>query len=217
MPRQNLHASQRGEETDVELRIWIGVVAVLAALASAPAWAGDSGPWGAACTKQAIASPFARWSDGMPYTLVPGGTFEAPGWAVADGAAIVGGNEPFYVHGAGERTSMLLPPGASATSKPMCVSLQHPTIRMFVRNLGSRFSFFRLQAIYKDSGGTLRTVEFAKLAATPKWAPSPAIPYLVNVDVPLDGNGTTAVAFRFVGATGVTLVDDVYVDPRKWG
>jgi hypothetical protein len=73
-----------------------------------------------------------------------------------------------------------------------------------------------MQAIYKDSTGTLRTVEFAKLAATPKWGPSPAIPYLVNVDVPLDGSGTTAVAFRFTGLTGVTVIDDVYVDPRAW-
>lgn len=192
----------------------MGVVAGAIALASV-ASAGDSGPFGAACTKQALDTPFARWQDDLPYTLVPGGTFETPGqWGLEGGAALVGGNEPFYVHTPGQRQSLLLVPGASATSKPMCVSLQHPTIRMFVRNLGAKFSFFRMQAIYKDRAGTLRTVEFAKLAASPRWSPSPAIPYLVNVDVPLDGNGTTAVAFRFVGSTGVTLVDDVYVDPR---
>ena len=196
--------------------IAIGVLAAASACASA--WAEDSGPWGAPCTNQAVASPFTRWTDSQQYTLVPGGSFESPGyWTLAGGAAVIGGNEPFYVHGAGEKASLLLPPGGSATSKPMCVSLQHPTIRMFVRNLGPRFSFFRLQAIYKDAGGTLRTIEFAKLAATSKWAPSPEIPYLVNVDVPLDGNGTTAVAFRFIGSSGVTVVDDVYVDPRKWG
>ena len=200
----------------MQLRHSIGIGVVLAAIASAPAWGEDSGPWGAPCTNQAVASPFTRWSDGQPYTLVPGGSFESPGfWTLAGGAAIVGGNEPFSVHAAGEKSSLLLSPGASATSRPMCVSLQHPTIRMFVRNLGAKFSFFRMQAIYKDAGGTLRTVEFAKLAATPRWSPSPAIPYLVNVDVPLDGNGTTAVAFRFIGLTGVTMVDDVYVDPRK--
>ena len=98
----------------------------------------------------------------------------------------------------------------------MCVSLRHPTIRMFVRNLGVGFSFLRMQAIYQDSSGVLRTVEFAKLAATPRWAPSPAIPYLVNVDVPLGEQATTAVAFRFIGAAGVTMIDDVYVDPRSF-
>ena len=201
----------------MRLRVTIAMVSVLAATASASAFAEDSGPWGAPCTKQLVSSPFSRWSDGDQYTLVPGGTFESAGlWALADGAAIVGGNEPFFVHGAAEKTSLLLTPGASATSKPMCVSLQHPTIRMFVRNLGAKFSFFRMQAIYKDSSGALRTVEFAKLAATPRWSPSPAIPYLVNVDVPLDGNGTTAVAFRVIGVSGVTMVDDVYVDPRAW-
>jgi len=203
---------------DVERRTWIAVGAVLAAVACvSPALAEDSAPWGAPCTSQVVASPFARWADGQPYTLVPGGTFESSdSWTLASGAAIVGGNEPFDVHGPGEKSSLLLPPGASATSKPMCVSLQHPTIRMFVRNLGSKFSFFRMQAIYQASDGNLRTVEFAKLAASPAWRPSPAIPYLVNVDVPLDGNGTTAVAFRFTGLSGVTMVDDVYVDPRAW-
>lgn len=201
----------------MRLRVTIAMVSVLAATACASAFAEDSGPWGAPCTNQAVASPFVRWKDTQQYTLVPGGGFESPGfWALADGAAIVGGNEAFNVRGAGDRASLLLPPGASATSKPMCVSLQHPTIRMFVRNLGPRFSFFRMQAIYKDSPGSLRTVEFAKLAATPRWAPSPAIPYLVNVDVPLDGNGTTAVAFKFIGLSGVTMLDDVYVDPRMW-
>src|SRR4051794_17484758 len=203
------------------LRVTCALVFVAAAVASAVARADNSSPWAATCAKQALASPFTRWHDTLPYTLVPGGTFETAGtWTLEGGAALVGGNEPYLVHGAGERMSLLLTPGASATSRPMCVSLRHPTIRMFVRNLGGKFSFFRMQAIYKDSSGALRTVEFAKLAATPRWAPSPAIPYLVNVDVPLDradGNGTTAVAFRFVGMSGVSQVDDVYVDPRVWG
>jgi hypothetical protein len=199
------------------LGILVGIATTIAAFTAAGAWAGDSGPWGAPCTSQVVDQPFDRWSDGEDYTLVPGGTFETQNaWTLAGGAAIVGGNEPFYVHGAGEGMALMLPPGGSATSKPMCVSLAHPTIRMFVRNLGPRFSFFRMQAIYQDATGRLRTVEFAKLAASPRWSPSPSIPYLVNVDVPLTGDGTTAVAFRLIGMTGVTLVDDIYVDPRKF-
>ena len=202
----------------MERRVWIALGVVTAAVAyAAPAVAEDSAQSGPPCTGQVVASPFARWADAHAYTLVPGGTFEtADSWTLAGGAAIVGGNEPFYVHGAGEKSSLLLAPGASATSKPMCVSLRYPTIRMFVRTLGSRLSFFRLQAIYQSPDGNLRTVEFAKLAATPLWKPSPAIPYLVNVDVPLEGNQTTAVAFRFTGITGMTMIDDVYVDPRAW-
>lgn len=192
-------------------------VAVAAAVVCTPAWAGDSSPWGAPCPDQIVDSPFARWSDTSPYTLVPGGTFESPvAWTLAGGAAVVGGNEPFHVHGPTESSSLLLVPGGSATSKPMCVSLDHRTIRMFVRSLTGRFSFFGLEAIYRDSTGAMRTVEFAKLAATARWAPSPAIPYLVNVEVPPTGSGTTTVAFRLTGLAGVTLVDDVYVDPRAW-
>jgi hypothetical protein len=195
----------------------LGLVAVLAIAASAPAQARDASAWSAPCTNQSVSTPFARWDDTEAYTLVPGGQFEAPGaWTQADGAVVVGGNEPFQVRRTGDGASLLLVPGASATSRPMCVSLRHPTIRMFVRNLGVGFSFFRMQAIYQDASGVLRTVQFAKLAATPHWAPSPAIPYLVNVDVPLDGAGTTAVAFRFIGAAGVTMIDDVYVDPRSF-
>ena len=197
------------------LRITIAMGVVVAAVAAASALADGSSPWAAPCGNQSVVSPFGRWADGQPYTLVPGGTFETAGsWLLEKGAALIGGNEPFYVHAPSDHQSLLLTPGASATSKPMCVSMQHPTIRMFVRNLGPKFSFFRMQAIYKDQSGAVRTVEFAKLAATAKWSPSPAIPYLVNVDVPLDGNGTTAVEFRLVGMSGVTMVDDVYVDPR---
>lgn len=194
----------------------VGFAALVAAVISTPAQAGDSGPWGAPCTEQMVEQPFVRWGDSLGYTLAPGGTFESMGsWTLALGGAVVGFNEPFYVHGTFDRSALLLPPGGQATSKPMCVSLLHPTIRMFVRSLAGRFSMFRMEAIYQDGSGQLRTVEFAKLAALSKWAPSPAIPYLVNVDVPVDGAGTTAVAFRFTGISGVTLIDDVYVDPRK--
>ena len=200
------------------LRITIAIGVVVAAVAAASAWADGSSPWAAPCGNQSVVNPFGRWADAQPYTLVPGGTFETAGsWTLDRGAALIGGNEPFYVHSPADHQSLMLTPGASATSKPMCVTMQHPTIRMFVRNLGPKFSFIKMQAIYKDSTGTLRTVEFAKLAATPKWGPSPAIPYLVNVDVPLDGSGTTAVEFRLVGMSGVTMVDDVYVDPRSLG
>ncbi len=202
--------------TRLRLTSMIGALAIVAGWAST-ASAEDSSPWGAACTKQVIETPFTRWKDTQQYTLVPGGTFEnQDAWTLEGGAAQVAGNEPFYVHGRNEGSSLLLVPGAAATSKPMCVTMEHPTIRMFVRNLGLRFSFFSLQAVYKDDSGALQTVEFARLAARPRWSASPAIPYLVNVDVPLSGDGTTAVAFRLVGLSGVTMIDDVYVDPRAW-
>jgi hypothetical protein len=38
------------------------------------------------------------------------------------GGTIVAGNEPYYLHGTSDRSSLSLPAGASASSPPMCVS-----------------------------------------------------------------------------------------------
>lgn len=199
-----------------QLRIWVLLAVVAAALAPA-AQAGGSASWGTPCAEQIVEQPFVRFGDPDSYLLVPGGTFEsgAASWTLAGGAAVIGGNEPFYVHGVLERLSLLLPPGGSATSRPLCASLLHPTLRFFARSLASRVSLIRLEVLFDDGSGRLKAVPFAKLAALPRWMPSPPIPYLVNVTPPPAEGGTIAVAFRFTGISGVAQIDDVYVDPYK--
>src|SRR3954469_10963569 len=87
----------------------------------------------AACPSQPLDQTFRPWLDPSYYQQAPDSGFEDGGsWALFGGAAIVDGNQPFL---AGSR-SLDLPPGSSAVSAPICVTVAHPTIRFFARNTG---------------------------------------------------------------------------------
>ncbi|MGH3103656.1 MAG: hypothetical protein ACRDN6_06120, partial [Gaiellaceae bacterium] len=183
---------------------------------AAPASAG----LGVACPDP-TSKPFLPWNDGANYAYVPNGGFEsgASGWALAGGARVVAGNESFFVHGAGERYSLSLPAGSSATSPPMCVSLFSSKMRFFAANAGSGSSRLRVQVIYNGGVGgllslvtkTLGLSDFGYVSAGAAWQPSESIGMLSGT-LPLL---TQSVQFRFTPAdrSGSWLVDDVYLDP----
>src|SRR5581483_1344900 len=76
------------------------------------------------------AKTFARWGDYSDYVPVPGGNFESnAGWTLTGGARIVDGNEPFHLRSPSDNHSLLLPPGSSAMSPPVCLQVLTPTIR----------------------------------------------------------------------------------------
>ena len=125
----------------------------------------------------------------------------------------------FYTHGAGERYSLSLPKGSSATSPPMCISLFSSKMRFFAANQGSSSSKLKVQIIY--GGGvsgllslvtkTLGLSDFGYVTAGRAWQPSAQIGMLSGT-LPLL---TTSVQFRFApaDASGAWLMDDVYLDP----
>jgi hypothetical protein len=164
---------------------------------------------------------FAPWNDFAYYSYAPNGGFESgsSGWSLSGGAKVVAGNSPFYVHGKGERYSLSLPAGSSATSPPMCISLFSSKMRFFAANQGSASSRLKVQVIYRGGvGGVLSLVtktlglsDFGYITAGRAWQPSPAIGMLSGT-LPLL---TTYVQFRFVPAdsSGAWLIDDVYLDP----
>jgi hypothetical protein len=196
--------------------------ASLATLATtaAPASAG----LGVACPNP-TSQAFKSWGDGAYYAYAPNGGFESGsgGWALSGGAKVVAGNESFFIHGAGERYSLSLPAGSSATSPPMCISLFSSKMRFFAANAGSPSSRLKVQVIY--NGGTsgllslvtrlLGLSDFGYVSAGPAWQPSPAIGMLSG-NLPLL---TQSVQFRFTPAdrNGSWLVDDVYLDPLMHG
>jgi hypothetical protein len=122
----------------------------LAAAAAAPAGAGA-----ASCPSPTVAQIFAPWKDPAWYMTVPDGGLEADGagWTLAGGAAVVSGNEPFYVRAATDRRSLALPTGASATTPTVCIGVEHPTIRFFARNTGSALSRLAVSVIYTGLDG----------------------------------------------------------------
>ena len=168
------------------------------------------------CPTERLEQPFLRWLDPFQYVLAPNGTLESTaGWRLS-GARTVLGNEPFYVHGTGERYSLLLPTGSSATTSTFCVGLEYPTVRLFARNTGSLLSLLRVEVLIRDNLGLLRAVPIGAQAGTSKWAPTLPLPILANL-LPLLPGERTPVALRFtpLGLGGSWQIDDVYVDPYR--
>jgi hypothetical protein len=202
----------------------LGLLVLTAALAALSATTTPAtAALGIACP-DATSKVFAPWNDFANYAYAPNGGFESGsgGWTLSGGARIVAGNSTFYVHGAGERYSLSLPRGSSATSPPMCISLFSSKMRFFAANKGLASSKLKVQVIYGGGvGGVLSLVtktlglsDFGYVTAGSAWQPSSPIGMLSGT-LPLL---TQSVQFRFVpDSSGAWLVDDVYLDPLMHG
>jgi hypothetical protein len=166
------------------------------------------------CSAQVLEQPFLPWLDPASYVLAPDGTFEsgASGWSLSD-ASTGSGNESYHVHGSGESQSLGLPAGSSATSPSMCVGIEHPTLRVFVRkSSGSPLSALRVDVLFEDAAGNVQSLQIGNVGAGSSWQPTPVMPVVANL-LALLPDEKTAVAFRFTALAGDFQVDDVYVDP----
>jgi hypothetical protein len=198
------------------------VLALVASLAlAAPAHAGSFGDSAAPCDGRKVEQPFKRWLDPMRYVLAPNGDLErgAAGWKLTGGAKVVAGNESFFVGGARDAASLLLPAGSTATTRPTCVKLLHPTVRYFARNRGTpALSSLVVEALVENplTGGVV-TLPVGVHTGGRSWHPS--LPGLVLADFlsVLGPDGELAVAFRFrpAGLGAAWQIDDVYVDPFR--
>lgn len=200
------------------------LTAALAALSATATTAPANAALGVACPTPTTQA-FAPWKDYAAYAYAPNGGFESgsTGWSLAGGAKVVAGNSTFFTHGKGERYSLSLPAGSSATSPPMCISLFSSKMRFFAANAGSSSSKLRVQIIY--GGGvsgllslvtkTLGLSDVGYVTAGDAWQPSAPIGMLSGT-LPLL---TQYVQFRFLPAdrTGSWLMDDVYLDPLVHG
>ena len=148
---------------------------------------------------------------------LPNGGFEsgASRWSLDD-AGGVQGNEPYYVHGAGESKSLSIASGGSATSDVMCVGVEEPTLRLFVRSSApSLVSKLNVEVLFEDGSGDLHALPIgsAPALASTSWGPSSPMVIGVNLLPLLDGK--TPVRFRFTAQGSADWrIDDVYVDPR---
>jgi hypothetical protein len=131
---------------------------------------------------------------------------------------VTAGNESFSVHNAADSHSLSLGSDGSATSSPICVGVNDPTIRFFASNGGSPASAVEVDVLYTDEQGNQQSVPVAVVPADSSWEPTAPLPILVNLTaLPLVTDGTTTAAFRFtaLGGSGDWNIDDVYVDPFK--
>jgi hypothetical protein len=170
---------------------------------------------GADCGYGDPSQVFAAWGDTATYALAPQGDLSASDdWTLNKQATVVSGADPF----SGAVQSLELAKGAEAATPAMCVNLDNPTIRFFVKNVGGNGkSHLKVDVLYEDSGGHVKRLTIAKLDAHREWQPSVILPMYMNMLALASPNGLTAVAFRFK-AEGLqkdeTLsISSLYVDP----
>jgi hypothetical protein len=165
----------------------------------------------AACPQESVSRTFLPWLDPALYQAAPDGGFEAgaAGWTLSGGAAVAEGNEPYFVGSAADVRSLALPAGSAATTPPICIGIEHPTIRFFARNTGSPTSTLGVQVVL----GERLAVPIGVVSGSGEWAPTLPLPVLANL------LGERDVAFRFAPADrrGEWTIDDVYVDPYGKG
>jgi hypothetical protein len=158
---------------------------------------------------------FQSWGDDASYSLAPQGDLSASdGWTLSKKASVVSGADPF----SGARQSLQLGKGAEAATPAMCVNLDNPTIRFFIRDSGGNGkSNLKVSVLYEDFGGKVKHLTIAKLKASTEWQPSTILPIYFNMLALASPSGVTAVAFE-LKAEGLqkdeTLsISSLYVDP----
>jgi len=169
----------------------------------------------AGCPDVAVTQPFAPWGDRADYFLAPNGGLErgASGWALRGDAEVQQGNEPFYVVDAGDRRSLSLSAGSSATTASFCIGVEHRTMRFFAD--GSRSSSLDVDVLYSDGAGKDRSMRIATLSGSGRWAPTDIVPMIVNAMAAERGNAMS-VRLRFTPRDrGDWSIDDVLVDPYR--
>jgi hypothetical protein len=165
------------------------------------------------CANQLLEQPFAVVGDSASYTLVSGGSFEAgaPGWQLSR-AQVVAGNNSFRK---GTR-SLQISAGGVATSPTVCVGLEHPTMRFYVKSSGGLLSLstMTVEVLAETSVGLVVPVPIGLVLPSTKWKASGRYLVVANL-LPLLPQSYTPVAFRFRAIGGATwTIDDVYVDPK---
>jgi hypothetical protein len=173
-----------------------------------------------ACSYSGAETVFGPWGDQRSYVLAPDGGFEAggSGWQLSRGAAIVEGNESYYLNDAGDSKSLSLPGGSSAVSPPVCMAIDTPSFRLVARNSGDPSSRLRVEAVYKLLG-LVRTRTAGTLSASSAWAPTQSVSTVLTLSTLVGALIPSAIEIRLtpLDSSGQWQVDDLYVDPFRRG
>lgn len=173
-----------------------------------------------ACSYSDARTVFSPWGDQHNYVLAPDGGFEArgSGWQLNHGAAVVKGNESYYLNDADDSRSLSLPAGSSAVSPPVCMAIDTPSFRLVARNSGDPSSQLRVEAVY-NLLGLVRTKTAGTLSAGSAWAPTQSVSTVLTLSTLVGTLIPSAIEIRLtpLGSGGRWQVDDVYIDPFRRG
>ncbi len=156
------------------------------------------------------AEVFSPWGDLRDYYLTADGGFEngGAGWSFQN-AKVVSGNEPFFVHGKSDHSSLLLSGGGSALSPSLCFGLLYPGIR-FMAMSPTGTGTVDVHVIARGALGVLSTLDVGSYSVGKAWAPTTIFNTTFSqLDVPV---GTKSIQIE-LDATGSVQVDDLYIDP----
>jgi hypothetical protein len=170
----------------------------------------------AACPYSGAEQVFRPWGDMHHYVLAPDGGFEAggSGWSLRNGARVVDGNESYYLNDADDSRSLSLPPGSSAVSPPICMSIDTPLLRMLARNSGDASSRLRVEATYKLLG-LVRTKTVSTVTAGPSWQPTQQMSTVLTLSTIVGTLIPSSIQVRItpLDGKGEWQIDDFFVDP----
>jgi hypothetical protein len=186
----------------------------LAVVLIAPAGAHAGG-----CSTEQAAQTFQPWGDPAWYVPAPDGGFEAgaSGWSLSGGAAVQAGDATERIGGSGDAASLRLPAGASATSPPVCIDVDHPTIRLMVRNEGAPLSTLAVSVRFRALLGLWVTLPVGVVTGDSAWQPSLPLPVVANLLSLVRGDQEVLLRFAPVDGAGQWSIDDVHVDPYSKG
>lgn len=202
----------------------LALLAALAGVAVAVPSA-QAAPLTGICPGQEFSQPFAAIGDTAPYTLVPGGDFEAGplGWPGVRASVVADAGHTLGL--ASDRRALALPAGASVVSPPVCVTADYPYMRFVTRALSAGSASRLTVEVLYDNGGPVRAVRVADLSGAQMgaWGATPRLRTAVvlgTVSGAVGGvtqlrlAGAGEMRLRITASGGTWMVDDVYVDPR---
>ena len=170
----------------------------------------------AVCEEDEADPIFSAFGDAAFYTPAPGGDLEQLEMWTVNKHTRRAENSPFG-HGA---ASLFLGDHGEAISPAMCVSVAHPTIRLFAANTGDEDSRLEVEILYEGLDGKVKKLKVARLRGGAEWAPTSVVPVHVNMLGAAFEDGLTAIAVKFKAKDvkekdAGWKIDDLYVDPMK--
>ena len=192
-------------------------LATALAVGSAPAQGGlVSGLTGVLVPScSSLSQPFALFGDNSWYYPVPNQGLESGSnsWTLSGSTAVVAGNEPWKVSGAGSH-ALSIGNGASAMSSPTCISLLAPHIRLFADGSSATGSL-QVQVLFRGltgnllgilNYGTFRPGDYRGWHPSANVSSALALPLL-----------TSSMQVKLTSLGGTWRIDDLYVDPVRMG
>jgi hypothetical protein len=156
---------------------------------------------------------FNAWGDLAGYSLAPGGDLSDTSLWTFKHANVASDPNPL-----GNNALQFSQGDSEAVSPAMCVNLDNPTIRLFMKDIGGNGkAALKVDVLYEDLNGKAQHLTLAKLRAGSTWSPTVTIPIAVNLLSTASASGFTAVAFDFkaegLQKNEVLELANLYVDP----